>query len=262
MISFCRIQAVVLRGFYDLRHSPERIFDTFFWPFLDLVVWGFVTVYIKDISQINIMSVILGALVFWVILYSFSRDFTLTMLLEVWDKNLYNLFASPIKPIEVILGATFIAFIKSLGVMLLLFITMASFYDFFVWDIGALLFMSLLNIFLFAAAFGIFTSSVIYRFGMRAQMFCWGAIFVIHPFLCIFYPLKTLPEYLQYVAYLLSPMYVFEFMRNFLQTGVVPEMYDWMVPVGLNGVYFVVVVVMFWKSFMHARRRGWFIKMD
>ncbi len=42
-----RIWAIVLRQFYLHRRSPSRILDLFYWPTVDLLLWGFVTIYLE-----------------------------------------------------------------------------------------------------------------------------------------------------------------------------------------------------------------------
>ena len=41
-----RIQAVMLRHFYEARRNPDRITDMVYWPVLDIIVWGFFTIYL------------------------------------------------------------------------------------------------------------------------------------------------------------------------------------------------------------------------
>ena len=41
-----RINALIARHLYLYRRSLPRLMEIFYWPFLDLVVWGFITVYL------------------------------------------------------------------------------------------------------------------------------------------------------------------------------------------------------------------------
>ena len=41
-----RIYALVARHLYLYRRSLPRMMEIFYWPFLDLVIWGFITVYL------------------------------------------------------------------------------------------------------------------------------------------------------------------------------------------------------------------------
>ena len=48
--SFTRIYAMALRYLYLLRRSPMRIIELMYWPFMNLAVWGFTTVYLRSNS--------------------------------------------------------------------------------------------------------------------------------------------------------------------------------------------------------------------
>lgn len=45
-MKFHRIYALVTRYLYLYRRSLPRMMEIFYWPFLDLVIWGFITVYL------------------------------------------------------------------------------------------------------------------------------------------------------------------------------------------------------------------------
>ena len=48
---------------------------------------------------------------------------------------------------------------------------------------------------------------------MGAENFAWSITFLFMPLTCVYYPVATLPAWLQPVAWLLPPTYVFEGMR-------------------------------------------------
>ena len=43
-----RVYAIVLRYLYGIPSDVPRLFDIFFWPLVDLFVWGFLTVYLAQ----------------------------------------------------------------------------------------------------------------------------------------------------------------------------------------------------------------------
>jgi len=43
-----RIYGMILRYMYYFKHSFDRISDTFYWPTLDLIMWGLTSVYAKS----------------------------------------------------------------------------------------------------------------------------------------------------------------------------------------------------------------------
>ncbi|MDE2041316.1 MAG: ABC transporter permease, partial [Patescibacteria group bacterium] len=65
-----RIKALIIRQLYLDPRSFPRLMDVFFWPILELMVWGFLSVYLEklNLNSVNILSILLGALIFWELL--------------------------------------------------------------------------------------------------------------------------------------------------------------------------------------------------
>jgi ABC-2 type transport system permease protein len=71
----------------------------------------------------------------------------------------------------------------------------------------------ILVLFLFGIAMGIFATAIVLRLGPAAEWFIWPLPALISPFVSVFYPLSTLPVWMQWTARLLPPSYVFESLR-------------------------------------------------
>jgi ABC-2 type transport system permease protein len=78
---------------------------------------------------------------------------------------------------------------------------------------GAVIFPFLLVLFLFGVALGIIGAAIVLRFGPATEWFIWPIPALVSPFAGVFYPLSTLPSWMQYAARLLPPSYVFESLR-------------------------------------------------
>ncbi len=257
-----RVWGMVLRQWYEMRHSPDRIIDSFFWPALDVIVWGMLTFFIDSFSSFNATNAILGGIMFWAFTYSVQRDITMTTVQDLWDRNLYNVMASPLRPIELIVAAVLYATFRLVVLFLVLLGLAGFFYHFSFFIFLPFMFFGLLTVLLFGVAFGILTSGLIYRFGSNAQMLCWSGLAVLSPFAAITYPVASLPAYLHWISWLTPPTYVFEAVRYFVSNGAVPPMNAWIIPSLLNIVYIAISIWCFFYAFRHAKRRGWFVKMD
>ena len=55
------------------------------------------------------------------------------------------------------------------------------------------------------------------RFGLGAENIAWSLMFIMLPLACVYYPLETLPQWLQYISLALAPTHVFEGMRPILK---------------------------------------------
>jgi ABC-2 type transport system permease protein len=80
-------------------------------------------------------------------------------------------------------------------------------------------------------------------------------MFLLLPLTCVYYPVTTLPWWLQIVSWTLPPTYVFEGMRALLIEHVFRT--DLMMQaLGLNALYFAAAVVAFLKLLDSAREQG------
>src|SRR3989338_1544052 len=102
-----RISALLIRHLYLYRRSLPRIMDVFFWPVMDILVWGFFSTYLEKTSMtgFNAVSVLLGAMIFWDLLNQSQKAVSVAFLEDIWEKNLINIFVAPVKVSE-FLGAT------------------------------------------------------------------------------------------------------------------------------------------------------------
>ena len=55
---------------------------------------------------------------------------------------------------------------------------------------------------------------------MGAENLAWSIMFLFMPLTCVYYPVTTLPVWLQPIAWALPPTYVFEGMRALLIDGI------------------------------------------
>lgn len=215
MITFHRTGAIVLRQFYLLRGSLTRFVPIFIWVTVDVVMWGFLTKYLSaaTASHFNFVPALLGAVLLWDFLVRVMQGVTTAFLEDVWARNFLNIFATPLSIPEYVIGLILTSICTSsfgVGVMLVVATTVFGF-SFF--SFGILLVPFLLTLFLFGIALGIFGCTLIMRFGPAAEWFIWPIPALISPFAGVFYPVSTLPLWMQAVSRLLPPSYVFENMR-------------------------------------------------
>ena len=104
--------------------------------------------------------------------------------------------------------------IAVLAVIMLILATLLFGLSFFAY--GLLFVPFLLVLFLFGIALGILGSAVVLRLGPAAEWFVWPIPALISPFAGVFYPLSTLPKWMQNLSLLLPPAYVFEELRKII----------------------------------------------
>jgi ABC-2 type transport system permease protein len=209
------VAGLVLRQAYLMRSSPTRVFPMFAWVAIDVIVWGFISRYLNGVSAsgINFVPNLLGAVLFWDFFTRVLQGVTLAFFEDVWSRNFINIFATPISISEYVAGmvATSIA-TSSVGLLVMLVLATGIFgLPFF--SLGLLLMPFLLVLFLFGIALGILASALVLRLGPASEWLVWPIPALLSPFVGVFYPLSTLPQWMQAVGHLLPPSYIFESLR-------------------------------------------------
>jgi ABC-2 type transport system permease protein len=95
---------------------------------------------------------------------------------------------------------------------------------------------------------------------MGAESLAWTVIFAIAPLSCVYYPVTTLPGWLQPVCWALPSTYVFEGMRAVLFQGDFRTDF-FLEAVALDLVYIAIGAAIFFIAFRDARHRGALLQM-
>ena len=213
--------AVVLRHFYLVRGSPARLLPLFAWVCVDILLWGFITRYLNAVSGagFDFVRTMLGAVLLWDFFVRVMQGVTTAFFEDVWSRNFLNLFATPLTTAEYVTGlVTSSIATSSLGLAAMILLATAAFgLSFFAY--GLLLAPFLLVLFLCGIALGIVGSALVLRFGPASEWFVWPIPALLSPFAGVFYPVATLPRWMQGVSRLLPPSYVFEGMRRIVSGG-------------------------------------------
>lgn len=262
-MKFHRINALLIRHLYLYKRSFPRIMDILYWPVLELVLWGFISVYLGrfSLSGFNALTVLLGAIIFWDLLSQSQRSVSVAFLEDVWEKNFLNIFVTPLKISEFLVSTVLLAFFRLIMVGAVMAILGFLFYKFNLFSFGFYLIPFMLNLLVFGAVLGLFTTAVILRYGTSAQILAFGFIVLIQPFSAVFYPVSVLPHFLQYIAHAIPSTYVFEGMRAVLETGSLPlDLLSWSIITNL--VYLVLVLWYFYRMFAAVKAKGRLLKLD
>jgi ABC-2 type transport system permease protein len=255
--SLQRVAAMMLRYWYLLRSSWPRLLDLVYWPTVQMVTWGFLQYYITSNAGFFARAggTFIGAVLLWDILFRGQLGFSISFLEEMWSRNIGNLMMSPLRPFEFITALMVMSVVRlAIGAVPVTFLAIA-FFGFNLYGLGFALVAFFCNLMLTSWAIGIFVSGLILRNGMGAENLAWSIMFLFMPLTCVYYPVTTLPVWLQPVAWLLPPTYVFEGMRALLIQKVFrPDlMFD---ALALNAVLFAAGLFGFLKLLQSARRHG------
>jgi ABC-2 type transport system permease protein len=252
-----RVAAMMLRYWYLLRSSWPRLLDLVYWPTVQMLTWGFLQYYIATNAGFFARAggTFIGAVLLWDILFRGQLGFSISFLEEMWSRNLGNLMMSPLRPFEFITALMVMSLVRLLiGAVPVTFLAIA-FFGFNLYGLGLALVAFFFNLMLTSWAIGIFVSGLILRNGMGAENLAWSIMFLFMPLTCVYYPVTTLPVWLQPVAWALPPTYVFEGMRALLiDNAFRPDLM--LAALALNAVFFAAGVFGFLKLLGSARRHG------
>jgi ABC-2 type transport system permease protein len=256
-MSFQRAAAVFLRQFYLIRGSPSRIFPLFIWVAIDIVLWGFISRYFGSFTGAGgtLLPSLLGAVLLWDFLTRVMQGVTMAFFEDVWSRNFLNVFASPISLPEYVGGLVLSSIVtSSVGLLVMAAVAGAAF-GLSLLVYGLLLVPFVLVLFLSGIALGIFGTAVVLRLGPSAEWFIWPIPAVVSPFAGVFYPVETLPEWMQAISRLVPPSYVFEGVRTIIAGGT-PLGTSLLWGLGLAVLYIVLACAFFTHVFRHAVRTG------
>lgn len=255
--SLSRLGAMMLRHLYLMRSSWIRVFDLMYWPLLQMVMWGFINTFLAAQSSwvLRAGGLLIGAVLLWDILVRGQFGMTLSLLEELWSRNFANLFVAPLRPVEYGISLMGLSVIRSLISVLpsaLLAIPLFH-YSIFAMGLPLLAFYAVLMMTGWAA--GLLICSMLIRFGLSAESFAWASVFLLAPICGVYYPVATLPTWLQHISWLLPPTYVFEGMRSVMLAHVFRA--DLLIQaVALNVLYIALGLAAFLFAFRQARERG------
>lgn len=252
-----RIYGIILHYYYSFKHSYDKLVDAFYWPTLDLFLWGLTSTYIQKsgMGLPNIMLIVLSGIVFWIIFWRAQYEITIGLLDELWNKNLVNLFVTPLRFGEWVIAWLVMGILK--GIVSFAFASTFAFVlyktNIFVYGFAILPFMFILL--LAGWSVGFIVASIIMRYGSKVQTLAWSFPWIIAPFSAIYYPVSILPEWARYITAVVPTSYVFEGMREIIATGI----FDWnkfLIALVLSLIYLTISIIFINISFKRIMQKG------
>ncbi|MFC7336845.1 ABC transporter permease [Haloferula chungangensis] len=261
------IRALVTRQVLLFTRNPVRGFELFFWPVVQLLVWGFVTVFLQQQvgGQVEgggfpqFITFLIGAIILWDALFRSQQGVAISFLEDVWTRNLLNIFAAPIRMTEYLAATFSVGVLRVLvtAVVLAIIAMMAYSFNLFQFEWTLIAFYG--NLMMFGWALGIISISMILRYGHAAESLAWAVPFMIQPFACVFYGVEVLPKWMQWIALAMPPAHIFEGMRSIL-AGKGMDAGHLLLATGLNGFYLGASGLLFSHMLGLARKRGLLVK--
>lgn len=252
-----RAQAVALRQFYLMKGSPVRILPMFAWVLLDILLWGFITRYLNTFaaSGFSFVPGLVGAVLLWDFLTRAMHGLAVAFLEDVWSRNFLNIFASPLSVSEYLCGLVATSVVTSCASLLAMIALAGIAFGYSISILGLLAFPFVLVLFIFGVSLGIIASGLVLRLGPAGEWLVWPIPAVLAPFAGVFYPVSTLPAWMQPVSRALPPAWVFEGVRA-IAAGKPVAVLDLAAALGLAAFWLLVACALFSWIFRVVVRTG------
>jgi len=220
-ISPGRVYGSILRYVYVYRRNYLRLFELYFWPVINLMVWGFLYVYLNQMMPAGKgngqpVAFLLGGMLLWDVQFRSTQGVSVSFLEDIWTRNLLNIFVAPVRTVELVLSMCTIGFLRVVATLPVLLLISYLGFDFNIFQMHAWLLPFYGNLLLFGWGLGMIANSLVLRWGQAAEGLSWAMPFMVQPFSAVFYAVHVLPDWIEPVAWMMPATHVFEGMRAVL----------------------------------------------
>lgn len=252
-----RIYALVIRYVLSWIGNVHNFVDDIMWPILDIILWGMTGMWMQEHQEGISTSILtlLGCLVFWYVVQRANDAVSMSVMEELWERNLINIFSTPLTIFEWMSSLVILSFFRIFYTLIVCVLTVWLLYACNVFTTGWLLLPFFCSLLLSGLFIGFFTTAFILSWGRKAIFFSWTLSWVFSPFSSVYYPLDTLPKWGQYIGKLLPMTYAFEGLRVVMIKKEIP-LYLLTMSLVLNVVYVVLAMLFFVYMFERSRIKG------
>lgn len=257
MIDMQRIWAVVVRHLYLAFRDIHRLIWMFYWPMLDIILWGFTGMWIQSNETANpaVAQALLTALVFWQLVSRANFEISMSLMDELWSENMVNMFASPLRAIEWVVAVLILGVIACSVLTTYCALLVYLFYQINIFSVGPQLAAFIFPFFISGLWAGFVAAALVIYYGARAQSLVFVIAWVLAPFCGVFYPLEVLPYWAQKIAYFFPMTHLFVGVRELVLKGTFNTTALWTGLV-LGLAYFAITLLMFLHVFERSKDKG------
>jgi ABC-2 type transport system permease protein len=257
-----RIGGMVRRHWYVIRSSGPRTLELIFWPMVSMLMWGFLQTHLAKTTSLagSAAGLLIAAALLWDILVRSQLGFSVAFLEELWSRNLGHLMMSPLRPAELIAALVVVSLLKMTVAMVPVALLAYVMFDFNLLSLGFAFAFFFANLVIMSWSLGLIATGAVLRWGMGAESIAWLIVFLILPLACVYYPVATLPAWLQPVALAIPATHVFEGLRALVLEQRLASV-SLLQALALNLLLFGASYVVFQHLLDSARRSGSLVQM-
>ncbi len=221
-----RILAVAARQAYATIRTPSRYLDVAVWPVVDTVLYGSIAIFMRQGATsggaTRFAFAILSGFIMWHVIFQAQIAVSTGFFEEVYSRQLASLLATPLRPIEWVLGTALQGLAKvAIGVVAVA-VTVAVLYQFNLADVGASIVPVMALLLLTGWAMALIVIGLTLFLGSGTEALAWGLLSMVLPLSGALYPVSVLPAPLRPVSAVLPTTYVFSAARTIVLGGAPP----------------------------------------
>lgn len=254
-MNFNRIYAIILRYLYA-EPILNRIYKISYWNILNIVIWGTTSKWIQtQTNNPELGLIILTGLAFWQIVFRVNIETAKNLSQELNDKNLVNLFSSPLNLSEWICAISILNLIETILVILIGSLLIKITYSINIMKLGWIVIPSTILLWISGLFIGFLICSILIRAGKRVQDLIYSLGYIFAPFSAIYYPAYMMPGWVKYISIFLPTTYVFENIRYIISNG--QSNFNLIIKsLMLNIIYLTLSIIIFNFMFKSSKARG------
>jgi ABC-2 type transport system permease protein len=199
--------------------NPGHWFLLLVLPLVDGLLFGSIGVAYGD-GDGPVRLLVTGIMLFHLI-WQLTLAGSLGLLEEVWSRNLMNLIATPLTEREFMGSLGVVGLLRTVVSVSVIAVVGLAFYAVAPDAAGWVLVPAAAVLLLFGWAVTTLVIALTLQYGDSAEVFSWGTLVLLMPLSGFFYPVDSLPPVLAAVAQVVPLTYVFEAVRQGLETSTV-----------------------------------------
>lgn len=240
----------------------QRIIDLLFWPFINIVIWGFNSVWNEQFQNQppKLTLALVASLIIWQILFRTNMEICFSLLDELRSHNFSALFSTPLQLNEWMIAVMGIGLLKSIFTFCFGMSCIWFLYDINVLNLGWMIAPFVALIILTGWTVGFLTASAIVYWGLSVQEMAWVVAWVFVPFSGIFYSVKILPVWAQYFSMMIPQSYIFEALRIFVLNEIIP--YKSLTIATCLTIFYLTIILIFFKLVFEKSRKDGLSRLE
>jgi ABC-2 type transport system permease protein len=199
--------------------NPGHWFLLLVLPLVDGLLFGSIGVAYGD-GDGPVRLLVTGIMLFHLI-WQLTLAGSLGLLEEVWSRNLMNLIATPLTEREFMGSLGVVGLLRTVVSVSVIAVVGLAFYAVAPDAAGWVLVPAAAVLLLFGWAVTTMVIALTLQYGDSAEVFSWGTLVLLMPLSGFFYPVDSLPPVLAAVAQVVPLTYVFDAVRQGLETSTV-----------------------------------------